>query len=318
MKDYLDNFEAFDKCVSRILDEHSQRLIVATGSTDTRAGDYYRTDAALDDILNSKTLAQWKIISQIHDWRNKKEEDFIRESEFYLQFILDLKRTVIFSQGFRLKKVYKWKSHFEYLTSLDTAAEVNILLNILSKYHTSGFKHIMQSNSEEIVSFVAKFSGVMCAVNIRNGTRGLTCSYELFRNLQLDTCPQNETTNATSHANDLENVRTGLKELRMQLEKKLIYLRKDLEETNTEALRTSAVLFCMLFVFIGATAAGISLFVRVFQEEARVAVVVSDMLEGVTSKVKQQRESTDQVVNKVENALLLVLVYTEYYMSVFS
>ncbi|XP_053378519.1 uncharacterized protein LOC123526692 [Mercenaria mercenaria] len=295
-RDFLTQVETLDCCLATILHEHSDRITSVKGNSELLSKDYHLTDEALQDVLNTKTLAEWKLLSQITDWRNKRSRDIIEESEFYLQFAADLK-AVIFERGFRLKEIRKWKALYEYLTSMRNAFQVDVILNILRLLETNAPRLKIETNAEKTISFVAKFKSVLCEADKGYDNVKIACSFELLCSLHASS--MNFSINEPCWNNTTKFDSNKVKNLRTKIQEKLINLLREIESSNTKTLTVSAILFCMLFVFIGTTAACISLFVYIFREQTQVAVVVSDMLKGVTSRVDKQRESTDQVVNRL-------------------
>ncbi|XP_060607104.1 uncharacterized protein LOC132759348 isoform X2 [Ruditapes philippinarum] len=296
-RNYLTGLGTLDNCMAVLLHEHNKRISLPEKKSDRLSSDYHRTDEKLHEVLDTNTLVEWKLISQITDWRSKDIHEVVAESEFYMHFASDLS-AVIFQRGFELDEVRKWKSLYKYMSSFKKAFQVKILRNILILLETRSQRFKIDTNAEKTLNFVSKFKNVLCETDEDSGSAcSYSCTYDLF--CYLHSHSMNFSMNETCWNSTVKYETSSLKHLSAVIRGKQIKLMEDILSSCKKTIAISAILFCLLLIFIGTTAACVSIFIFIFREQIQIAVVVSDILKGVTSRVDKQRESTDQVVTRI-------------------
>lgn len=299
MKDYLERLETLNEATQAVIAEHRERLNPPKGNRDELEDSYYHTDKALDNILSSKTLEEWKLVSQLHDWRNEKSVNLIEESEFYLQFITHLK-LIVYSESRELDEVVNWKVLYEFHNAMSVGVHMDILLDIFDIDHPNSTGNIVDVvNEDQLTHYGAKFDIFLCEKEKEFVNRSIACTFNLVKSLEnhLHKIFRNHTSTASNDKN-------------LYSKKKLIGIRKEIERrkldhlgkmksANNSSLTQSAVTLFLMVLCLAISIASFVVFVLILREKLQLSTIASDFLQGITARANTQKTSADQFVNKV-------------------
>lgn len=264
---------------------------------------YVETDVAVHKILTAKTLREWRLISSLNDWRNKKSKSSglegiaVRESLFYLNFISDL-QTILYQEGLELDDIGRWKLYYDYQRTSFFCVALHIIVGIFGALRgVTVDREFTNETIEEFYSIVPKFNLLLEEYDLETTNRSLSHSFNLLSSM-IELTSDNST-----DSGEITGTTDSFSQLKLYIHNKRRIQFDELTSSNNEVLKMAVISFCLSFLGLCVAVACSLGFGYLLREESRLAVLVADWFSHLESKVDEQKESTHSVLRQVFHCL---------------
>ncbi|KAH3780088.1 hypothetical protein DPMN_157898 [Dreissena polymorpha] len=267
---------------------------------------YLKTDDAIDAVLTTKKLAEWRLISRIQDWRSEHVEHvhfLTEETGFYLSFLVDL-RSLVLTDVASLSDVIKWKSFYEYRRISNQLLRFALLLRLFSNTGTNKKDVCLKSTSffaadEQL--FIRLLEPLHFSANpfydswkpkVRNSS--LSIAFDMlaeFHQIIYGCANRTDAGWKTEVANVVRILSDQQKELFGALTIR-----------NTNLMNECLIVFCVCFLEMFLVGLFSYFFVMLFKIETKILALVTDWCSDLQIKVDDQSLSTQSILCKVSAA----------------